>query len=79
MNLNAERNGDKKLSGNRNDNDNDNDTPEKSHIGQMRAWPFRQECPGPWPHKKESVLQVKLALLARCKNKLLWTESSAQR
>ena len=34
---------------------------------------------GPWPHKKESVLQVKLALLARCKNKLLWTECSAQR
>ena len=47
---------------------------EKSHIGQMRA-----RVSGPWPHKKESVLQVKLALLARCKNKLLWTECSAQR
>ena len=34
---------------------------------------------GPWPHEKESVLQVKLVLLARCKSKLLWTECNAQR
>ena len=34
---------------------------EESHIGQMRAWPYRQECRG-WSHKKESVLHVELAL-----------------
>ena len=34
---------------------------EKSHIGQMRAWPYRQECRGHGHHKKESVLQGKLA------------------
>ena len=25
---------------------------EKSHIGQMRAWPYRQECRGHGPTKK---------------------------
>ena len=34
---------------------------EKSHINQMRAWPYRQECRGHGPHKKESVLLGKLA------------------
>ena len=35
---------------------------EKSHIGQMRAWPYRQECRGHGPTKKESVLHADLAL-----------------
>ena len=34
---------------------------EKSHIRQMKAWPYRQECRGHDPTKKESVLLVKLA------------------
>ena len=50
------------------DNDNDNDTlREVPHLS-MRAWPYRQERRGHGPTKKESVLQVKLALLARCRN-----------
>ena len=61
------------------DNDNDNDTlrevPHRSNEGLA----LQARVSGPWPHKKESVLQVKLALLARCKYKLLWTECSAQR
>ena len=60
-------------------NDNDNDTlrevPHRSNEGLA----LQARVSGPWPHKKESVSQVKLALLARCKYKLLWTECSAQR
>ena len=52
-----------------NDNDNDNDTlrevPHRSNEGLA----LQARVSGPWPHKKESVLQVKLALLARCKYK----------
>ena len=39
---------------------------EKSDIRQMKAWPYRQECRGHDPAKKESVVLVKFALLARC-------------
>ena len=57
-----------------NDNDNDNDTlrevPHKSDEGLA----LQARVSGPWPHEKESVLQVKLALLARCKINLLRTE-----
>ena len=42
---------------------------EKSHINQMRAWPYRQECRGHDTAKKESVALMKLALLARCVHK----------
>ena len=42
-------------------NDNDNNS-EKSHICQMKAWPYKQECGGHDPTKKESVVLVKLAL-----------------
>ena len=53
---------------NDNDNDNDNDTlREVPHLS-MRAWPYRQERRGHGPTKKRSVLTVKLALLARCRN-----------
>ena len=49
-----------------NDNDNDNDTlrevPHRSNEGLA----LQARVSGPWPHKKESVLQVKLALLAKC-------------
>ena len=60
------------------DNDNDNDT-----LGEVPHWSdeglaLQARASGPWPHEKESVLQVKLALLARCKSKLLWTECNAQ-
>ena len=34
---------------------------EKSRIHRMKAWPYRQECRGPWPHKKKSVVLVELA------------------
>ena len=47
---------------NDNDNDNDNDTlrevPHRSNEGLA----LQARVSGPWPHKKESVLQVKLAL-----------------
>ena len=39
---------------------------EKSNIRQMKAWPYRQECWGHDPAKKESVVLMKLALLASC-------------
>ena len=32
----------------------------------MNAWPYRPECRGHDPNKKESVALMKLALLARC-------------
>ena len=32
----------------------------------MKAWPYRQECRGHDPAKKESVVLMKLTLLARC-------------
>ena len=32
----------------------------------MKAWPYKQECRGHENAKKESVVLVKLALLARC-------------
>ena len=34
---------------------------EKSQIRRMKAWPYRQECRGHDPTKKESVLLMKLA------------------
>ena len=34
---------------------------DKSHIRRMKAWPYRQECRGHDPTKKESVLLMKLA------------------
>ena len=34
---------------------------EKSHIRRMKAWPYKQECRGHDPTKKESVLLMKLA------------------
>ena len=58
-----------------NDNDTLREVPHRSNEGLA----LQARVSGPWPHKKESVLQVKLALLARCKYKLLWTECSAQR
>ena len=64
---------------NDNDNDNDNDTLREVPHWSDEGLALQARVSGPWPHKKESVLQVKLALLARCKNKLLWTECSAQR
>ena len=48
------------------DNDNDNDTLREVRHPSMTAWPYRQECRGPDPAKKEFVSLVKLALLARC-------------
>ena len=39
---------------------------DKSDIRQMKAWPYRQECRGHDPAKKESVVLMKLVLLARC-------------
>ena len=39
---------------------------EKSDIRQMKAWACKQERRGHNPAKKESVVLVKLALLARC-------------
>ena len=62
-----------------NDNDNDNDTLREVPHWSDEGLALQARVSGPWPHKNESVLQVKLALLARCKNKLLWTECSAQR
>ena len=49
-----------------NDNDNDNDTLREVQNPSMKAWPYRQECRGQNPAKKESVALMKLALLARC-------------
>ena len=34
---------------------------EKSQICRMKAWPYRQECRGRDPTKKESVVLLKLA------------------
>ena len=52
----------------------DNDTlREVPHLSD-EGLALQARVSGPWPHEKESVLQVKLALLARCKSKLLWTE-----
>ena len=52
----------KKMLGSASDNDNDNDTlrevPHRSNEGLA----LQARVSGPWPHKKESVLQVKLAL-----------------
>ena len=57
-----------------NDNDNDNDTlREVPHLSD-EGLALQARASGPWPHEKKSVLQVKLALLARCKINLLWTE-----
>ena len=49
-----------------NDNDNDNDTLREVRHPSMKAWPYRPECRGHDPAKKESVALMKLALLARC-------------
>ena len=46
---------------------------EKSHIRRMKAWPYRQECGGHDPTKKESVLLIGKV----CKYKLLRTEYNA--
>ena len=62
-----------------NDNDNDNDPLREVPHWSDEGLALQARVSGPWPHEKESVLQVKLALLARCKNKLLWTECNAQR
>ena len=51
---------------------------ESSDIRQMKAWPYKQECRGHDPAKKESVVLMKLALLARCaQTQLLWTTTQA--
>ena len=60
-------------------NDNDNDTLREVPHWSDEGLALQARASGPWPHEKESVLQVKLALLARCKSKLLWTECNAQR
>ena len=39
---------------------------EKSHIRRMKAWPYKQECRGHDPTRKQSVALMRLALLARC-------------
>ena len=57
----------------------DNDTLREVPHWSDEGLALQARVSGPWPHEKESVLQVKLALLARCKNKLLWTECNAQR
>ena len=62
-----------------NDNDNDNDTLIEVPHWSDEGLALQARASGPWPHEKESVLQLKLALLARCKSKLLWTECTAQR
>ena len=38
---------------------------EVQHLS-IKAWPYRRECRGHDPAKKESVALVRLALLARC-------------
>ena len=50
---------------------------EKSHINQMRAWPYRQECRGHGPTKKNLSYWGSLLLGKVCKYKLLWTECNA--
>ena len=50
---------------------------EKSHISQMRAWPYRQECRGHGPTKKNLSYWGSLLLGKVCKYKLLWTECNA--
>ena len=50
---------------------------EKSHIGQMRAWPYRQECRGHGSTKKNLSYKGNLLLGKVCKYKLLWTECNA--
>ena len=50
----------------RKDNDNDNDTLRKVQHLSMKAWPYKQECTGHDPAKKESVALMKLPLLAKC-------------
>ena len=50
---------------------------EKSHIGQMRAWPYRQECRGHGATKKNLSYRGSLLLGKVCKYKLLWTECNA--
>ena len=57
---------------------NDNDTLREVPHWSDEGLALQARASGPWPHEKESVLQVKLALLARCKSKLLWTECNAQ-
>ena len=52
---------------------------EKSHINQMRAWPYRQECRGHGPSKKNLSYWESLLLGKVCKYKLLWTECNASR
>ena len=65
---------------NDNDNDNDNDTLKEVQHLSMKAWPYRQECRGHDPAKKESVALMKLALLAKwCTNPLLRTVGSASK
>ena len=50
---------------------------EKSHINQMRAWPYRQECRDHGPSKKNLSYWGSLLLGKVCKYKLLWTECNA--
>ena len=52
---------------------------EKSHINQMRAWPYKQECRGHDPTKKNLFCWWNLLIGKVCKYKLLWTECSATR
>ena len=52
---------------------------EKSHINQMRAWPYRQECRDHGPSKKNLFYWGSLLFGKVCKNKLLWTECNATR
>ena len=52
---------------------------EKSYINQMRAWPYRQECRGHGPSKKNLSYRESLLLGKVCKYKLLWTECNASR
>ena len=58
------------------DNDNDNDTmtmthSEKSHIHRMKAWPYRQECRGHDPTKKNLFCWCSLLVGKVCRYKLL--------
>ena len=60
-----------------NDNDNDNDTLREVPHWSDEGLASQARVSGPWPHKKESVLQVKLALLARCKTEKFYDSISS--
>ena len=44
---------------------------EKSHIYQMKAWPYRQECRGHGPTKKNLFCWCSLLVGKECRYKLL--------